>query len=326
MIKVSVIVPVYNVEKYISKCLESLVEQTLKEIEIIVVNDGSLDNSQKIIDKFVKQYPDKIKSYIKENGGQGSARNLGLKYAKGEYISFVDSDDFIDKDMLEKMYNLAKKDNSDIVICGNKNITMDNKIKSTENARLFDDAKLNILFGKMAVWNKIYKRELIEKNNLQYRNNVWYEDIDFSIIILLDDVKISFLDEPLYNYLLRPGSTMNNSNIAKNLDILLAFNEMIEYYQKNQKYVEVYPELEFLALYHIYIASITRVLLSSGDKKKKKEVIFKLREYMNNKFPTFKNNQYKKYMSKNKKLVYHLINMKLYNIIKMLFNIKEKLQ
>ena len=115
--KISVIIPVYNVEKYIVKCLDSLVNQTLENIEIIVVNDGSKDNSQTIIDKYVKKYPKKIKSYIKENGGQGSARNLGLEYAKGEYISFVDSDDWLDLNALEEMYNLAKKDNSDIVIC-----------------------------------------------------------------------------------------------------------------------------------------------------------------------------------------------------------------
>ena len=117
MIKVSVIVPVYNVEKYIDKCLNSLVKQTLKDIEIIVVNDGSPDNSQKIIDKYVDKYPDKIKSYIKENGGQGSARNLGLEYASGEYISFIDSDDWLDLDALEEMYLLAKKEKSDVVIC-----------------------------------------------------------------------------------------------------------------------------------------------------------------------------------------------------------------
>ena len=116
-IKVSVIVPVYNVEKFIDKCLNSLVNQTLKEIEIIVVNDGSPDNSQKIIDEYVKKYPDKIKSFIKENGGQGSARNMGMEKAVGEYISFVDSDDWLDLDTLEKMYFLAKKDKSDIVIC-----------------------------------------------------------------------------------------------------------------------------------------------------------------------------------------------------------------
>ena len=100
---------------------------------------------------------------------------------------------------------------------------------------------------------------------------------------------------------------------------------MIKYYKKNQNYQEIYSKLEFLALYHIYIASIVRVLLSEGNKKKKKDVIYKLRQYMYSNFPTFKNNKYKKYMSKNKKIIYHLINMKLYNIIKLLFYVKEKL-
>ena len=95
MVKVSVIVPVYNVEKYIDKCLTSLVNQTLKDIEIIIVNDGSPDKSQKIIDKYVKKHSN-IKSYIKKNGGISSARNYGLKYAHGEYIAFVDSDDYVD--------------------------------------------------------------------------------------------------------------------------------------------------------------------------------------------------------------------------------------
>ena len=99
MPKVSIIIPVYNVEKYIATCLDSLVNQTLKDIEVIVVNDGSPDNSQDIIDEYVKKYPKIVKSYIKENGGQGSARNFGLKKATVEYIGYVDSDDYVSTDM-----------------------------------------------------------------------------------------------------------------------------------------------------------------------------------------------------------------------------------
>ena len=160
MVKVSVIVPVYNVEKYIEKCLESLVNQTLKDIEIIVVNDGSPDNSQKIIDKYVQKYPKKIKSYIKENGGQGSARNFGLQKAEGEYIGYVDSDDYVELDMYEKLYNKAKKENLDIVICGSHNVTEEG-LKTIElDRQIFKDKKKNAFFGRMAVWNKIYKKDL----------------------------------------------------------------------------------------------------------------------------------------------------------------------
>lgn len=116
-IKVSIIVPVWNVEKYLEQCLDSLVNQTLKEIEIIIVNDGSPDNSQAIIDSYVKKYPKLVRSFIKENGGQGSARNFGLSKAKGNYISFVDSDDWLDLNALEEMYNVAIANDSDVVIC-----------------------------------------------------------------------------------------------------------------------------------------------------------------------------------------------------------------
>ena len=159
--KVSVIVPVYNVEKYISKCLDSLVNQTLKDIEIIVVNDGSPDNSQKIIDEYVKKYPDKVKSYIKENGGQGSARNYGIELSTGEYIGFVDSDDFVELDMFEKMYNKAKQDNSDIVICGSYNVSEDYSKKEIDVfVNNYNTDLENAIFGKMTVWNKIYKRNI----------------------------------------------------------------------------------------------------------------------------------------------------------------------
>ena len=116
MIKVSVIVPVYNTEKYLAKCLDSLVNQTLKDIEIIVVNDGTKDNSEKIINKYLKKYS-KIRYYKKENGGLSSARNYGIELANGEYVGFVDSDDYVKDGMFSKMYECAIKNNSDIVVC-----------------------------------------------------------------------------------------------------------------------------------------------------------------------------------------------------------------
>lgn len=143
--KASIIVPVYGVEKYISKCLDSLVNQTLNDIEILVVNDGTKDNSQKIIDKYVKKYPDKVKSFIKENGGQGSARNYGLKQANGDYIGYVDSDDYVELDMYEKLYNKVISDNLDIAICDNYNVSEDYKYKKEDLEFIkFEDIKLPI--------------------------------------------------------------------------------------------------------------------------------------------------------------------------------------
>ena len=117
MKKVSIIVPVYNVENYLEKCLNSLVAQTLQEIEIVVVNDGSTDNSQAIIQDFQSRFPDKIKTFQKQNGGLSDARNFGLKHSSGEFIGFVDSDDYVSETMFEEMYTLAKVHQAQMVIC-----------------------------------------------------------------------------------------------------------------------------------------------------------------------------------------------------------------
>jgi glycosyltransferase involved in cell wall biosynthesis len=321
--KLSIIVPVYGVEKYIDKCLDSLVKQSLKEIEIIVVNDGTKDNSQKIIDKYVKKYPDKIKSYIKENGGQGSARNYGLKKTTGEYIGYVDSDDFVEKDMYKKLYNKAKENNYDIVVCGNYNVSEDYQNKNIDAfINNYNTDLENIFFGKMAVWNKIYKRDILIKNKLEFKEKVWYEDLAFTLKAIMNSNTFAFIDEPLYDYLIREGSTMNNSNVQRNLEILDAFNDILSYIQHNKK-EEYFNKIEFLAIDHIYISAIVRVLKADSDKNIKKETIEKLINYMNKNFPNYKSNKYINTLSKNRKIIYKLINIKMYGLINLIFKVKK---
>ena len=321
--KLSIIVPVYGVEKYIDKCLNSLVKQSLKEIEVIVVNDGTKDNSQKIIDKYVKKYPDKIKSYIKENGGQGSARNYGLKKASGEYIGYVDSDDFVEKDMYKKLYNKAKENNYDIVVCGNYNVSEDYQNKNIDAfINNYNTDLENIFFGKMAVWNKIYKRDILIKNKLEFKEKVWYEDLAFTLKAIMNSNTFAFIDEPLYDYLIREGSTMNNSNVQRNLEILDAFNDILSYIKHNKK-EEYFSKIEFLAIDHIYISAIVRVLKAEADDKVKRETINKLLDYMNKKFPNYKNNKYINTLSKNRKIIYKLINIKMYGLINLIFKVKK---
>ena len=321
--KLSIIVPVYGVEKYIDKCLNSLVKQSLKEIEVIVVNDGTKDNSQKIIDKYVKKYPDKIKSYIKENGGQGSARNYGLKKATGEYIGYVDSDDFVEKDMYKKLYNKAKENNYDIVVCGNYNVSEDYQNKNIDTfINNYNTDLENIFFGKMAVWNKIYKRDILIKNKLEFKEKVWYEDLAFTLKAIMNSNTFAFIDEPLYDYLIREGSTMNNSNVQRNLEILDAFNDILSYIKHNKK-EEYFSKIEFLAIDHIYISAIVRVLKADADDKVKRETINKLIDYMNTSFPNYKNNKYINTLSKNRKIIYKLINIKMYGLINLIFKVKK---
>lgn len=324
MKKVSIIVPVYNVEKYIRKCLDSLVNQTLNDIEVIVVNDGSPDNSQSIIDEYVKKYPKIVKSYIKENGGQGSARNYGLERATGEYIGYVDSDDYVSLDMYETLYNKAKNDDADIVVCSHTVVYEANGNKIEE--KLFngtDDNRLNALFNNAGVCNKIYRKDILKKFN--FRTKVWYEDIDFVSIILLLAKKISFVDSGLYYYLLRQGSTMNNSNIERNLEILDAFNNLIKYLHDYDLYDSYFDEITFLAVQHIYIAASVRVINTKNvSNKKKKEIINTLMQYMNNNFSKYNQNKYLYLLDKNKKIIYNLLRVKMYFLIKMIFDIKRR--
>ena len=330
MKKISVIIPVYNVEKYIDKCLTSLVNQTIDNFEIIVVNDGTKDNSQDIIDKYKKEYPKLIKSIIKENGGQGSARNVGLSVAKGEYIAYVDSDDYIEFDMLEKLYNNAKENNSDIVVCGNHLVTENYDLICDEvyknDLKIFNvKSNPGILFDKMAVWNKIYKTSFLKTLNLEFRSKKWYEDFDFSTIVLLNAKRISLIEEPLYFYVLRQGSTMNNSNVKRNLEIIDAFNNILDYTKKYKLYKKYYEELEFLAISHIYLYAIVRIIKSKADKKEKIKNINKLKNYLKNNFENYKNNKYlKKFIGIKRKLIYFLINYNLYFLVDILFKFKDR--
>ena len=313
-IKVSVIVPVYNVEKYIDKCLDSLVNQTLKDIEIIVVNDGSPDNSQKIIDKYVKKYPNKVKSFIKENGGQGSARNLGMEYAKGEYISFVDSDDWIDFDALEKMYDLAKKEKSDIVIC--------DMIDHYPDYEIYHNCtKYNSVFEVTpSACNKIFKRSTIKDFN--FLSKLWYEDFNFTTKVLFNTDKISNISKGFYHCNCGHVSTMCNNNSLKNLDIIIIIDDIIKYLKENNKYDR--NIISYLIFDHILITTINRVSVQNSNDKR--EVISKLNSYCRDNISDYDSQEFYQNISRNRKIIAWLNYHKMYSVSRILLKIKENIK
>lgn len=329
MKKISVIVPVYNTGKYIEKCLDSLVNQTLKDIEIIIVNDGSTDNSEKIIKNYLKNYPDMIIYLKKKNGGQGSARNLAFKYVTGKYIGFIDSDDFIDKNMYENMYNTAIKTNSDIVICDGCDYYEENNREKYFNLNLNVSPTIQEAFIKSvpSVVNKIYKKELIINNNLKFVEKIWYEDLPFSLFLITKAKKISYINQPFYYYFHRKRSTMHNKNIEKNLDIIKAFEILKKYLIKENKFDKLKEEFNYLLLTEVYIATITRIIRTRTLKSDKKNIINELKTYIkNNNILNFKNNKYFNNLSRNQKIIYNLIAKKHYNLIYLIFKIKEKMK
>jgi len=224
--KVSIIVPIYNVEKYINRCIKSILSQTIKEIEVILVNDGSTDNSGNIAEEFARM-DNRIQVIHKVNGGLSTARNAGLEIATGEYLLFVDSDDWLDNDSIETIYNNAIEFNADIVAFDYRRVFEDEKNKIQEkclNLReelidfkqiTLEDYVLEYLLKNghgHEVWNKLYKRTMINNNNINFVNNkeVFAEDFLFNLCVLCHVKKIKVIHNSFYNYLQRPESLMNS--------------------------------------------------------------------------------------------------------------------
>lgn len=235
--RVSVIVPVYNVENYLEKCLRSLVKQSLSDIEIIVVNDGSKDNSEKIIKEFAQRYPEKIKAFTKENGGLSDARNFGIDRAAGDYIGFVDSDDYVTENMFEEMLLLAEKHHAKMVICNIQKVDENGKIvqKLTQMPDMPEKIALEHNFSVFSdisyfACNKLFKKELF--NQKRFKKGVHFEDIQLIPQLLLECETIAQTQSFHYQYLERTDS-ITKTHTEKGLDMLKAVSDVEQVFGKS---------------------------------------------------------------------------------------------
>lgn len=293
MYKISIIVPVYNSEKQLKKCLDSLMYQTLSELEVIIVNDGSTDKSIKIINEYHKKFNSKIKVLSQPNKGQASARNLGIENASGEYIAFVDSDDFIELDAYETVYNYAKANQFDIVCFDFFEIINGKKQKSNYYSGIHpnDNTKKYILF-ETSPCNKIIKSNILKNNNIRFLENHIYEDFAMIPTLAKYTDRIGFLDLPLYNYVIRENSTMRMTKFNKKLyDIY----DVMDFLYNNFSKTVYSAELEFLYIEHLLHGASLRFL----EYKEGKLEISKISSIIKEKFPCWKKNPY--YKSKNLK-------------------------
>lgn len=320
MKKVSVIVPVYNVEEYIDKCLDTLTNQTFKDYELIIINDGSPDNSESIILDYQKKYPKLIKYYKKENGGLSSARNYGIEKSTGEYLMFIDSDDYVSNDMVEKLYNKIDKEQSDMVICNYYRVTCKGKFIKNYNINLgTTNIKSNpeILLNKQAAWNKIYKKELFSQN--KFDEGKYYEDLRLIPKLYLECKKIAFIDDFCYYYIERDNSIMKDINLEKNYEIVEAIDSLITYYKSHNKYERYKEEIEFMMLDNIMVSTFDRIICSTDNIKNNLKRYW---DFIDNNFPNYRVNKYIKTWDKKRKLIYFLNSHKLYFITKLIFKMK----
>ena len=266
--KVTIIVPVYNVEEYLVKCLDSLVNQTLKEIEIICINDGSTDNSLEILNTYT-QKDKRVIVIDKKNEGQGIARNLGITQANGEYIGFVDPDDWVSSDMYEKMYNQAKELNSEIVVCDfikyqdwtGRSWKHEFWIQSKSNCQ-YENLEVpsgvnldkdyifkSIIISPCYAWNKIYKTEFLKLNNIKFSEARCFEDCIFIIDAMLQAKNISYVDSEFYIYRLRMSSTLRSLNNIEQ-ESLNVFKEIYNAFKKYNLLNKLEQNLKFFYTMH----------------------------------------------------------------------------
>ena len=226
--KVSVIVPVYNTEKYLKNCIDSLLKQNFEDYEIIVINDLSPGNAEEII----KSYNDKKIVYIKNktNKGIGYNRNLGIKKAKGEYVCFIDSDDYVKEDFISKMYNYSKENNLDLCVCDYVNVDEEgNKLKEFNLSDFcitnYEENNKILCEINLAPWNKLYKKDMLAKNKIEFSETLKYEDLSFVALSIKNSKKIGKINEQLNYYTIHNNSETTTRDkrvfdIFKQLDIV----------------------------------------------------------------------------------------------------------
>lgn len=295
-IKVSVIVPVYNVAKYLAKCLDSLVNQTLQEIEIIVVNDGSPDHSQSIIDDYAKRYPDKIRPFLKENGGLSDARNYGIARASGEYIGFVDSDDYVDLDMYEKMHQKASATGAEVVCCSLCHEYTNKTIKTFYNDSFFgtsalENPKLLVYANSVAV-NKIYHREFWQKHQFAFPLKQWFEDSYLIYNVMLTANKVECVNLPFMHYVRDREDSITNRFDMRLFDILKSTESIVSYAKKFGAFKDIKEELQYICLRHL--TARVMHLRKCPEHTESRRFIHEMVTFLNREFPDWRKSRYLK--------------------------------
>jgi len=300
-ILLSLIIPVYNSEHTLVECLDSILNQSFREYEIIIVNDGSTDNSQQIIEQYAAQYPSIIKFVTKGNGGLSAARNIGIDKATGQYLGFVDSDDFVASNYFTVIEKIVKSQEPDLLIFSYKRVykrkqSFLEKRYSFSNYEIVDtmvtiDSHPQIICQtENAVWIKIIKRAIVGEKQKFLNSLTGNEDLEVSSKWYLRAKKIIFSREQLYNYVIQNNSL--NTSTKKITNFFIVIQSVCEEYKRQGKFENCYAELEILFIKHLLISNMRRM---KGTKMKNKQQVFlSLRAKLVDYFPNYNSNSYLK--------------------------------
>lgn len=325
MPKVTVIVPVYNVEAYVGKCVDSILKQSFSDFELILVNDGSTDSGGAICDGYAEK-DKRVRVIHQKNAGLGGARNTGIEDARGEYILFVDSDDSIEPQTLETAVAKADRLQADILAFSFRSMDENGNTLSVFKENLPKEKPLSpvrdkqVFLSSPSAWNKLYRRELFMKSGVRFPPRVWYEDVRTTFKLFLLAKSIVFTDDICYNYLIRQGSIMQNSNVERNVEIIEALQDLLSYFKEQGKFEEFRNELEFLCIDHILVSASVRVIKID----KKSPLLGQFRDFLETNFPAFRENPYLYTLSRNRRIVYRLLLKKRYGLVGLIFSVKSK--
>lgn len=326
MPKATVVVPVYNVEEYLEKCVESILAQTEEDFELLLVDDGSTDGSGSLCDR-ISQRDSRIQVIHQENQGLGGARNTGIKAASGDWILLVDSDDWIQPDTLEKTLEAGLREEADLVMFGFRSVDEQGNTLQT----FLEDApkdrgitlteRPDLLLMAPSACCRLYRRELLTRTGILFPPRVWYEDMRTTPKLLAQARQVVFLDYVGYNYLSRTGSITKNQNADRNREILWAFDDLFSYFKDQGLFERYRQEFCYLALFHAYLTASVRVLLID----RKHPLLKEFRDYLNKWFPDYRQCKYLSRLSRSHKLLLSLLEKRMYGAIALLFKLKGRL-
>ncbi len=327
MPKLSVVVPVYNVEKYLRKCLDSVIDESANDYEIIIVNDGSTDSSPSICREYAERYPTLIRFISTPNGGLGAARNVGIENACGEYLFFIDSDDYLAENAVGEMLELINQNHADFYLFDLVSVTEDGRkigyLKGFDTASCFKfEEHPELLFYPPNACNKIWKTSFFKDNGIRFPGRVWFEDL-YTIPKLYPHAEtIEYVERPWYQYLYRTGSITQTKNPSRCVEIIAAVDSVLDYYKANGFYHKYSEQLEYMALYHQVITSTTRVNLID----RKSDIQLELYENYIEKFPNYRNNPYVRSMPKKLKLLMFYIEHKMYLAFNLTMRLNDRIK
>lgn len=325
---VTVVVPVYNAERHLEKCVDSILNQTYRNLEVLLIDDESTDQSGRLCDKFQKA-DSRVKVIHKKNGGAGSARNAGIDLAKGKYLLFVDSDDYLDEKLIRKAVYLAEEEKADMVLFDYMEVDEEGNcldiyhvdLKMEKSGCLKTNPEL--LHVAPSSVNKMCRTKLWREEQIRFQTGCYHEDLGTLTKLYLLTEKVCYLKEkPMYFYVQHKNSITHTPNIEKNYqDRIRVLEDVINFYKEHYAYDLYQDELEFLVLNHEYFISSKEILAFDC----KSPYLEKVREYAYQKFPDLSHNKYISSFSKKDQILFWLLEHRKYRTMQFLSYVKQKL-